>query len=230
MIRLEQVSRSYEKEGRCIHALRQVDLHLAPGEMAAVVGPSGSGKTTLLNVLGCLDRPTAGRYLLDGVAVEGMCGKQQAAVRNRKIGLIFQHFHLLPGLSAEENAALPLMLRGESSHRRREAAAAALERVGLGDRRGHYPRELSGGQQQRVAIARVLCADPAVILADEPTGNLDPQAGEEVMGILCDLHAHGKTLVLITHDLNLARKAPRLLRMEGGSLTEITGFDPLIRG
>ena len=226
MIRLEQVSRSYEKEGQQIHALQQVDLHLKPGEMAAVVGPSGSGKTTLLNVLGCLDRPTAGRYLLNGVSVEGMCSRRQAMVRNRQIGLIFQHFHLLPGLSAEENAALPLMLRGVPTSQRREVACAALELVGLADRRGHYPGELSGGQQQRVAIARVLCADPAVVLADEPTGNLDPKAGEEIMRILCDLHGRGKTLVLITHDLSLARRAPKLLRMDGGYLEEITGCDP----
>ena len=146
MIRLEQVSRSYEKDGNRVEALRQVQLHLAPGEMAAVVGPSGSGKTTLLNILGCLDRPTAGRYLLDGQPVEGMTARQQALVRNRKIGLIFQQFHLLPGLSAEENAALPLTFRGIPLRQRREAARQALEQVGLGARWGHRPGELSGGQ------------------------------------------------------------------------------------
>jgi putative ABC transport system ATP-binding protein len=223
MIRLEQVSRSYEKDGSRVEALRQVQLHLAPGEMAAVIGPSGSGKTTLLNILGCLDRPTAGRYLLDGQPVERMTARQQALVRNRKIGLIFQQFHLLPGLSAEENAALPLTFRGIPLRQRREAARQALEQVGLGARWGHRPGELSGGQQQRVAIARVLCADPSVVLADEPTGNLDPEAAAAVMDILCRLHRAGKTVVIITHDAAVARIAPRLFRMESGCLTELTG-------
>ena len=223
MIRLEQVSRSYEKDGNRVEALRQVQLHLAPGEMAAVIGPSGSGKTTLLNILGCLDRPTAGRYLLDGQPVERMTARQQALVRNRKIGLIFQQFHLLPGLSAEENAALPLTFRGIPLRQRREAARQALEQVGLGARWGHRPGELSGGQQQRVAIARVLCADPSVVLADEPTGNLDPEAAAAVMDILCGLHRAGKTVVIITHDAAVARIAPRLFRMESGRLTELTG-------
>ena len=223
MIRLEQVSRSYEKDGSRVEALRQVQLHLAPGEMAAVIGPSGSGKTTLLNILGCLDRPTAGRYLLDGQPVEGMTARQQALVRNRKIGLIFQQFHLLPGLSAEENAALPLTFRGIPLRQRREAARQALEQVGLGARWGHRPGELSGGQQQRVAIARVLCADPSVVLADEPTGNLDPESAAAVMDILCRLHRAGKTVVIITHDAAVARIAPRLFRMESGCLTELTG-------
>ena len=223
MIRLEQVSRSYEKDGNRVEALRQVQLHLAPGEMAAVVGPSGSGKTTLLNILGCLDRPTAGRYLLDGQPVERMTARQQALVRNRKIGLIFQQFHLLPGLSAEENAALPLTFRGIPLRQRREAARQALEQVGLGARWGHRPGELSGGQQQRVAIARVLCADPSVVLADEPTGNLDPESAAAVMDILCRLHRAGKTVVIITHDAAVARIAPRLFRMESGCLTELTG-------
>ena len=223
MIRLEQVSRSYEKDGNRVEALRQVQLHLAPGEMAAVVGPSGSGKTTLLNILGCLDRPTAGRYLLDGQPVERMTARQQALVRNRKIGLIFQQFHLLPGLSAEENAALPLTFRGIPLRQRREAARQALEQVGLGARWDHRPGELSGGQQQRVAIARVLCADPSVVLADEPTGNLDPESAAAVMDILCGLHRAGKTVVIITHDAAVARIAPRLFRMESGCLTELTG-------
>lgn len=226
MIRLEQVSRSYEKEGKRVDALQRIDLHLAPGEMAAVVGPSGSGKTTLLNILGCLDRPTEGRYLLAGVPVERMNHRQQAMVRNRQIGFVFQHFHLLPGLSAEENVALPLMFRGVAPGRRREIAREALERVGLAERRAHRPAELSGGQQQRVAIARVLCADPALILADEPTGNLDTRAGSEIMEILCGLHGGGKTVVLITHDPAIARRAPRLLRMEAGVLREITGENP----
>lgn len=223
MIRLEQVSRSYEKDGSRVDALQTVNLHIAPGEMAAVVGPSGSGKTTLLNILGCLDRPTAGRYLLDGQPVERMTPRQQALVRNQKIGFVFQHFHLLPGLTAEENAALPLMFRGVPRRQRQEAARAALELVGLGTRCHHRPAELSGGQQQRVAIARVLCADPAVILADEPTGNLDRQAGTEIMDILCRLHREGKTVVLITHDPAVARLAPRLLRMEAGRLQDLTG-------
>lgn len=223
MIRLEQVSRSYEKDGSRVDALQTVNLHITPGEMAAVVGPSGSGKTTLLNILGCLDRPTAGRYLLDGQPVERMTPRQQALVRNQKIGFVFQHFHLLPGLTAEENAALPLMFRGVPRRQRQEAARAALELVGLGTRCRHRPAELSGGQQQRVAIARVLCADPAVILADEPTGNLDRQAGIEIMDILCRLHREGKTVVLITHDPAVARLAPRLFRMEAGRLQDLTG-------
>ena len=166
-----------------------------------------------------MDQPTQGRYLLNGVPVEGLTGGRMAELRNRQVGFVFQRFYLLPDRTALENTALPLMLRGVPLRERRERAEEALRQVGLADRRDHRPAELSGGQQQRVAIARVLAADPPLILADEPTGNLDPESGEEVMGILQTLNGQGKTLLLITHDRGLAFRMPRVLRMEAGSLS-----------
>ena len=219
MICMENVSRQYWKNGQPLDALSHVDLTVEDGEMVSVIGPSGSGKTTLLNVIGCLDQPTQGRYLLNGVPVEGLTGGRMAELRNRQVGFVFQRFYLLPDRTALENTALPLMLRGVPLRERRERAEEALRQVGLADRRDHRPAELSGGQQQRVAIARVLAADPPLILADEPTGNLDPESGEEVMGILQTLNGQGKTLLLITHDRGLAFRMPRVLRMEAGSLS-----------
>ena len=221
MIVLKNLSKSYEKHGQTVHALEQVCLHVPKGDFVAVTGPSGSGKTTLMNILGCLDRPTTGKYLLEGTTVEGLGGAAAAHIRNRKIGFIFQSFNLIGSMSALENVEMPLVLRGESRKSRRQKALEALERVGLQTRAGHRPAELSGGQQQRVAIARVLAAQPPLILADEPTGNLDGVTSREILSILQQLHGEGQTIVMITHDEGIAAAAPRQMRMEQGRLSTL---------
>ena len=218
VIQLEKVSRLYRKNGQDVWALRDLDLHVAPGEFVALVGRSGSGKTTLMNILGCLDRPTSGTYRLEGRPVTHLGSRAAARARNRTIGFIFQGFRLVPDMTALENAALPLLLRGVSRREREARARLALEQVGLGDRLAHRPAELSGGQQQRVAIARVMAARTPLILADEPTGSLDQGSGLEIMALLEDLNQKGAALVLITHDRALAQRAPRILTMEQGSL------------
>ena len=219
MIRLENITKIYEKHGQTLRALEDVSLHVPKGDFLAITGPSGSGKTTLMNILGCLDRPTGGKYLLEGTTVEGLGGAAAADIRNRKIGFIFQSFNLIGSMSALENVELPLVLRGESRKSRRQKALEALARVGLQDRAGHRPAELSGGQQQRVAIARVLAAQPPLILADEPTGNLDGVTSREILSILRQLHQEGQTIVMITHDDGIAAAAPRQMRMEQGRLS-----------
>ena len=219
MIRLENITKTYEKHGQTLRALEDVSLHVPKGDFLAITGPSGSGKTTLMNILGCLDRPTGGKYLLEGTTVEGLGGAAAADIRNRKIGFIFQSFNLIGSMSALENVELPLVLRGESRKIRRQKALEALARVGLQDRAGHRPAELSGGQQQRVAIARVLAAQPPLILADEPTGNLDGVTSREILSILRQLHQEGQTIVMITHDDGIAAAAPRQMRMESGRLS-----------
>ena len=219
MIRLENITKTYEKHGQTLRALEDVSLHVPKGDFLAITGPSGSGKTTLMNILGCLDRPTGGKYLLEGTTVEGLGGAAAADIRNRKIGFIFQSFNLIGSMSALENVELPLVLRGESRKIRRQKALEALARVGLQDRAGHRPAELSGGQQQRVAIARVLAAQPPLILADEPTGNLDGVTSREILSILRQLHREGQTIVMITHDDGIAAAAPRQMRMESGRLS-----------
>ena len=219
MIRLENITKTYEKHGQTLRALEDVSLHVPKGDFLAITGPSGSGKTTLMNILGCLDRPTTGKYLLEGTTVEGLGGAAAADIRNRKIGFIFQSFNLIGSMSALENVELPLVLRGESRKNRRQKALEALARVGLQDRAGHRPAELSGGQQQRVAIARVLAAQPPLILADEPTGNLDGVTSREILSILRQLHREGQTIVMITHDDGIAAAAPRQMRMEQGRLS-----------
>ena len=219
MIRLENITKTYEKHGQTLRALEDVSLHVPKGDFLAITGPSGSGKTTLMNILGCLDRPTTGKYLLEGTTVEGLGGAAAADIRNRKIGFIFQSFNLIGSMSALENVELPLVLRGESRKNRRQKALEALARVGLQDRAGHRPAELSGGQQQRVAIARVLAAQPPLILADEPTGNLDGVTSREILSILRQLHQEGQTIVMITHDDGIAAAAPRQMRMEQGRLS-----------
>ena len=219
MIVLENLSKTYEKHGQTVHALETVNLHVPKGEFLAVTGPSGSGKTTLMNILGCLDRPTNGTYLLNGQPVSDLTGSSAADIRNQKIGFVFQSFNLISSMSALENVELPLLLRGVSRKERRRIAREALSRVGLGQRADHRPAELSGGQQQRVAIARVLAADPPLILADEPTGNLDAVTGRGILSILDGLHREGRTIVMITHDPAVAAAAPRTLRMENGRLT-----------
>ncbi len=219
MIVLENLSKTYEKHGQTVHALEQVCLHVPKGDFLAITGPSGSGKTTLMNILGCLDRPDSGRYLLEGATVSQLTGSSAAHIRNRKIGFIFQSFNLISSMSAQENVELPLLLRGTPRKARRKAALEALSQVGLASRAAHRPSELSGGQQQRVAIARVLAADPPLILADEPTGNLDAATGREILSILEGLHREGRTIVMITHDPAIAAAAPRTLRMENGRLS-----------
>ena len=219
MIVLENLSKTYEKHGQTVHALEQVCLHVPKGDFLAITGPSGSGKTTLMNILGCLDRPDSGRYLLEGATVSQLNGSSAAHVRNRKIGFIFQSFNLISSMSAQENVELPLLLRGTPRKARRKAALEALSQVGLASRAAHRPAELSGGQQQRIAIARVLAADPPLILADEPTGNLDAATGREILSILEGLHREGRTIVMITHDPAIAAAAPRTLRMENGRLS-----------
>jgi putative ABC transport system ATP-binding protein len=218
LITLDAVSRVYRTGRIDVRALDGVDLVVERGEFLAVVGPSGSGKTTLMNIVGCLDRPTAGRYVLDGAAVEDLDDDGLAAVRSRSIGFVFQSYNLLPRTSALDNVATALAYQGVSRRERTKRATAALERLGLGDRADHEPTELSGGQQQRVAIARALVTEPALLLADEPTGNLDTASGAEVMGILRELHASGRTIVLITHDSDVAAGADRQVHVRDGRL------------
>ncbi len=200
-----------------VAALRGVDADVAAGEFVAIVGPSGSGKSTLMHILGCLDTPTSGRYELDGEEVAGLTGARLARVRNRKIGFVFQTFNLMPRLNVEENVALPLKYRGGVPRgERRARARAVLERLGLGHRTGHRPDELSGGERQRVAIARALVGAPTILMADEPTGNLDSGAGGEVLRTFEELHAGGHTVVLVTHDADVAARAQRTIHIADG--------------
>ncbi len=218
VIEMRKVSRVYATGRLQVTALRAVDVTVGQGEFVAIVGPSGSGKTTLMNLIGCLDRPTSGTYRLGGQLVAGLDDDALAAVRSRMIGFIFQSFNLLPRTSALENVATPLLYQGVPRKARLARARAALERLGLGDRLTHEPSELSGGQQQRVAIARALVTEPALLLADEPTGNLDSATGAEVMTVLKELHATGRTIVLITHDLNVAANASRQIHTLDGRI------------
>ncbi|ROR34605.1 ABC transporter ATP-binding protein [Inmirania thermothiophila] len=220
MIRLEGVSRTFRVGGEPVHALRGVDLAVEAGEYVAIMGPSGSGKSTLLHILGLLDRPSAGRYLLDGADVGGLDDDARAALRLRRIGFVFQFFHLVPRLSAADNVALPLVLAGVAPAARRRRVAEALAGVGLAHRAAHRPDELSGGQRQRVAIARATILRPALLLADEPTGNLDRATGREVLALLERLHGEGLTLVVVTHDPAIGGRAPRLIRLEDGRIVE----------
>lgn len=218
MICLQNVAKTYQKNGQTVCALSDVSFNVPQGTFLAITGPSGSGKTTLMNILGCLDRPTSGHYLLDGAPVGSLDGAAAATIRNRKIGFVFQSFNLIGSMSALENVELPLVLRGESRKVRRQTALEALAQVGLAERAGHRPCELSGGQQQRVAIARVLAAKPPLILADEPTGNLDGASAGEILSILQQMHRNGQTIVMITHDKKIAATAPCRMRMEAGKL------------
>jgi len=215
VIVLEGVTKVYRMGSVEVHALRGVDLHVAAGEFVAIMGSSGSGKTTLMNLIGCLDQPSSGRYLLDGIDVAELNDNQLAAIRNLKIGFVFQSFNLIPRSSALHNVEMPLIYAG-SGDGRRERSLEALDAVGLGDRAGHQPTELSGGQQQRVAIARALVTDPAVLLADEPTGNLDSESSLEIMKLFTELHQQGRTIVLITHESDIARFASRVVRVKDG--------------
>jgi len=218
MIKLVDISKLYHTGSVTLAALDKVNLEIKNGEMIAIIGPSGSGKSTLMNMIGCLDVPSQGQYLLDDKEVSRLKEDDLSEIRNKKIGFIFQSFNLLPKLTALENVELPLIYRGMNTAERRQSSVEALNLVGLSDRMHHKPTELSGGQQQRVAIARALAGNPPVILADEPTGNLDSRSGVEVMEIIRDLNKKGKTVILITHDMEIARQARRIIRIQDGRI------------
>ena len=218
MIRLEQVERVFQVGEETVYALRQVDLTVQPGEYVSVMGPSGSGKSTLLNILGLLDRPDRGVYRLEGIDTTELSDRKQADVRRHKIGFIFQFFHLIPRLTAAENVELPLTLAGVETRERRERVTEALARLGLADRARHRPDQLSGGQRQRVAIARATIMKPAIILADEPTGNLDQASGTEVIKSIEGLNQEGMTVVIVTHDPALGQRTHRQVRMLDGRI------------
>lgn len=220
LIQLEDIYKIYKLGDTEVHALDGITLGIEQGEFIAIVGPSGSGKSTLMNILGCLDTPTEGSYLFEGKDMSKLSDDQLAVIRNKHIGFVFQSFNLLPKLDAVENVEVPLTYAGKKGPARRERAVKMLEIVGLGDRIHHKPKELSGGQQQRVAIARALSTDPPVILADEPTGNLDTKSGTEIMQILKELNKSGKTVILITHDINIAKQAQRNVHIQDGKIIE----------
>ena len=215
MITLEGITKVYRTGEVEVAALKGISLHIPEGEFVAIMGPSGSGKSTLMNLIGCLDQPSSGRYILDGYDVSALTDDQLAWIRNRKIGFVFQSYNLIPRASALHNVEMPLIYAGDNLQRR-ERAMAALESVGLLPRAGHLPSELSGGQQQRVAVARALVTDPAILLADEPTGNLDSESSIEIMKLLRDLNQQGRTIVLITHEPDIAAFAQRVVRVRDG--------------
>lgn len=216
LIRLEKITRRYQMGAETIHALREVSISIGRGEYVAIMGPSGSGKSTLMNLLGCLDTPTSGRYELNGMLVSQMDDNQLAEIRNREIGFVFQTFNLLPRSDALRNVELPLIYSGMAVDARRQQAIQALQNVGLGDRMHHKPNELSGGQRQRVAVARALVNKPSILLADEPTGNLDTKTGVEILTLFEELWKRGNTIILVTHEEDVARHARRILRIRDG--------------
>jgi putative ABC transport system ATP-binding protein len=218
LIQLQDIKRYYKVGSEEVHALDGISITIDKGEWASIIGQSGSGKSTLMNVLGCLDTPTGGRYVLNGKDVSGMSDNALADIRNREIGFIFQTFQLLPRETAQANVELPLVYRGLRAKERHQRAKAALEKVGLGNRVHHRPNELSGGQRQRVAIARALVTEPSLLLADEPTGNLDSATGEEIIRLFEDLHSAGHTLVLVTHEPSIAARCPRAVRLMDGKV------------
>src|SRR5258706_4002977 len=218
LIRLEKISRRYQMGGETIHALREVSLQIELGEYVAIMGPSGSGKSTMMNLIGCLDTATSGSYELNGTDVSDMGDNQLAEVRNREIGFVFQTFNLLARSSALHNVELPLIYAGIPSAERRRLALESIEHVGLADRMHHKPNELSGGQRQRVAIARALVNKPSILLADEPTGNLDSKTGEEIMALFANLHGQGNTIILVTHEHDIAQHAHRIIFIRDGKI------------
>ena len=223
MISVKNLKKTHLLGGEEVHALDEVSLLIKEHEFVAIIGQSGSGKSTFMNMLGCLDRPDSGEITLDGTDILKCKEKELSVIRNKKIGFIFQQFHLLPKLSALENVELPLIYQGMPTKKRREKAVKALKAVGLEKRMNHKPNQLSGGQQQRVAIARALVGEPSLILADEPTGNLDSRSGKEIMMLLHNLHEEGNTIVLITHDNNVAMEAPRQVQISDGKIIKDSG-------
>ncbi|GMB01482.1 ABC transporter ATP-binding protein [Pelosinus sp. IPA-1] len=215
-ILLSEVTKVYKLGGETVHALAGLTLSISPGEFTAIMGPSGSGKSTLMNILGCLDRPNSGSYMLDGQEVATLNDDQLAITRNKKIGFVFQSFNLLPRMSTLENVALPMVYAGVEKKARLARAREVLTMVGLEERMNHQPNELSGGQRQRVAIARALVNDPTIIMADEPTGNLDTKSGDEVMAIFSELNSHGRTIILVTHEPEIADYAGRVVHVRDG--------------
>jgi putative ABC transport system ATP-binding protein len=216
LILLQQISRRYKMGGETVHALRDVSLEIERGEYVAIMGPSGSGKSTLMNLIGCLDTPSTGRYILNGVSVSEMGDNQLAEIRNREIGFVFQTFNLLARSNALHNVELPLIYAGVPADERRRTALEALANVGLADRVHHKPNELSGGQRQRVAVARALVNKPSILLADEPTGNLDSKTGAEIMALIDELSRKGNTIIVVTHEEDIARQARRIIRIRDG--------------
>ena len=223
MISVKNLKKTYFLGGEEVHALDDVSLSIKEHEFVAIIGQSGSGKSTFMNILGCLDRPDSGEITLDGTDILKCKEKELSVIRNKKIGFIFQQFHLLPKLSALQNVELPLIYQGMPTKKRREKAVKALKAVGLEKRMNHKPNQLSGGQQQRVAIARALVGEPSLILADEPTGNLDSRSGKEIMMLLHNLYEEGNTIVLITHDNNVAMEAPRQVQISDGKIIKDSG-------
>ncbi len=217
-IRTEGLTKTYEMGAELVHALQGVDLEIRKGEYVAIMGPSGSGKSTLMNLIGCLDSPSSGRYWLAGRLVSDLDDDELAYIRNREIGFVFQTFNLLPRATALHNVELPLIYNGTPAEERTEKAKLALQRVDLTSRMSHKPNELSGGQRQRVAIARALVNDPSIVLADEPTGNLDSKTGEEIMGLFENLHRQGNTIILVTHEMDIAQHAHRVIFIRDGKI------------
>ncbi|MHC1762569.1 MAG: ABC transporter ATP-binding protein [Negativicutes bacterium] len=218
MITLKDITKTYQMGDTTVHALDGVTVSIRRGEFVAITGPSGSGKSTLMNILGCLDRPTAGSYHLDGAEVSTLNDDQLALTRNKKIGFVFQNFNLLPRISAVKNIALPLIYAGVDDVERMNRALSTLAKVGIAERKDHRPNELSGGQRQRVAIARALVTDPAILIADEPTGNLDTKSSLEIMDIFCGLHAQGRTIIMVTHEADIAAYAKRVIHVRDGKI------------
>ncbi|MFO7887563.1 MAG: ABC transporter ATP-binding protein [Eubacteriales bacterium] len=220
MIKLDKITKTYKMGEIDLQVLKGINLNINEGDFVSIIGPSGSGKSTLMNIMGCLDSPTTGEYYLDGREISNYKPNELAKIRNEKIGFIFQKFNLLPKLTAYENVELPLIYRGEKNRTRKERVEEALKSVGLQDRMNHNPTELSGGQQQRVAIARALVGDPPILLADEPTGNLDTKSGNEVLKIIQKLNNQGKTIIVITHDLEVAQVSKGKITIRDGLITE----------